>query len=163
VPEAYHLAELHLVIQALFDWRNTMPYCFMLNEPPLNIPHGAIFGTFQKFDDRGVDVGMRIEALSKQGIAELIYEYGKFWTVKLLILSYEEREKPVFCDAGEGAAPPESMNGPLRFKRSLSLLHSANLAERQTALRSLGAKFEEDVFNSNACNERLDALTAKRS
>jgi hypothetical protein len=140
VPETRTLADIHRIIQKAFGWKDGKPYRFMLNT--------------LSFDetDKGFDPDVKIGALIHQGVIELVYEYG-IWTVKIIILATDESKKP--CIAGERSPPPESINGPLRFKRLLDFLASGNLNERRLAAQELGEGFAPDFFDIEECNRIL--------
>jgi len=102
--------------------------------------------------------------LSDRGVVELVYEYGPLWTVKIMFLSrYELGGAPAAargarCVTGAGAAPPEAVPGPVRFRRLLAALTSGRFSDRREAERELGAGFRPDYFDVNACSHALAGL-----
>jgi hypothetical protein len=144
VNESCRLEELHWIIQAVFDWKNSQFHQFRA--------------------EKVLDTGLAVKELGEQGIMELLYEYGTKWTVRIMLLSrYEtEEQKPAHCVAGAGAAPPEFVGGPLRFRRFISALEGGTDAERQGAEEELGRNFDPRDFNLEACNKNLSSgLTIK--
>jgi hypothetical protein len=166
LPESALLAELHTVIQTVFGWGNKSVFQFSqekwgMGEAADLVPH------------------TEIGELIRKGTSELIYEYGNKWTVRILILSRAETDSqtgkadagflaagtgacsghiaPPRCVAGEGAAPPEFIEGPLRFRRYLSALERGNETERQTALHMLGLNFDPDAFDMEQTNRKLNS------
>ena len=139
VDENRTLAELHQIIQAVFGWRNSQPFKFNCGE---------------KFNER-----TRIRELAAANTVELLYEYGTKWTVKIMMLSRQETpaKRPVRCIAGTGAAPPEFVAGPVKFRRLVSALESGNDMERLGARQELGPDFIPGEFNLDACNRSLGA------
>jgi len=107
-----------------------------------------------------MDLDEQIKDLEAGGIAELLYEYGKKWIVRIMVLSRYETPggKPVRCVAGAGAAPPEFVEGPLRFRKYISALESGNDLERLGARRELGQEFIPDEFDLDACNRNLNSV-----
>lgn len=137
VPESCTLRELHHIIQAVFAWRDTQAFRFTAAET--------------------LAPGTRLPELEDRNIAELLYEYGTKWTVKIIILSRQETlgDKPVRCVAGAGAAPPEFIEGPVKYRRLLSALNSGNEIERQGARQEVGPDFVPGEFDLEACNRTL--------
>ncbi|MDR3343692.1 MAG: plasmid pRiA4b ORF-3 family protein [Treponema sp.] len=142
IPETYRLLDLHKAIQGVFGWKERYAYQFT----------GEAFGK-----DTGLDLKRTVGDLSTQGSMEVSYAYGTKWTVKIIILSRSagDTKKPVRCVAGAGAAPPESIEGPVRFRKYVSALTRGDSAERWTALRELGPDFDPEFFDLDACNRRL--------
>jgi hypothetical protein len=62
--------------------------------------------------------------------------------------------------AGSGSAPPEYIDGPMRFRRYIVALENGADTERKLALRELGENFDPQAFDLEACNRRL-ALALK--
>ncbi|MDR2109690.1 MAG: plasmid pRiA4b ORF-3 family protein [Spirochaetaceae bacterium] len=145
VPESYCLEELHLVIQALFNWTGIYGYQFALDR---SSPDFA--------ENRTLGPQVSLGELHERGCAEFLYEYGTKWTVKIMILSrHDLTGKPVRCVAGTGAPPPECIDGPLRFRKFLSALEGGNDAERNAAKHELGQDFDAGAFDIETCNRTL--------
>ena len=144
IPEDTLLEEFHGIIQNVFGWKNSHIYQFS--------------------SDRVLDNHITIGELGNKGMIELLYEYGAKWTVKIMLLSKnaETEGKPVRCVAGAGAAPPETIGGPLRFRRIISALSGVNDTERRGADLELGYGFKPDAFDIESCNRNLNSgLTLK--
>jgi hypothetical protein len=139
VSEGCRLEELHRIIQAVFGWKNSQIHQFSA--------------------EKVLDTNPSVKELGDQGIMELLYEYGTKWTVRIMLLSRYEREekKATRCVAGAGAAPPEFIGGPLRFRRFISALEGGNDAERQGAEKELGQDFNPGNFDLDACNRNLSS------
>jgi len=139
IDENRTLEELHQIIQTVFGWRNSQPFRFG--------------------DKKGLDTSTRIRELEAANTVELLYEYGTKWTVKIMILSRQETpaKRPIRCVAGSGAAPPEFVAGPVKFRRLVSALESGNDMERLGARQELGPDFIPGDFNLDACNRSLGA------
>jgi hypothetical protein len=144
LPESCSLKELHRIIQALFGWKAGYSFHFALEE--------------QGGRDR-LELDMSLGDLDLRGGNAFLYEYGSKWTVKILLLSRHENEKAlgVRCVAGSGSAPPEYIDGPMRFRRYTIALESGADAERKLALRELGEDFDPQAFDLEACNRRLSS------
>ena len=146
VQESSTLGELHRIIQTVFGWRDTQAFKFGAEK------------------EETLDPETRIHDLEDRSIIELLYEYGPKWTVRIMILSRYETpgNKPVRCVAGAGAAPPEFIGGPLKFKRVLSALESGNDTDRRGARQELGPEFVPDEFDLNICNRNLNTVFFKK-
>jgi hypothetical protein len=148
VPESFRLQDLHRLIQGALNWQGTSIYRFSIEKPG----HGLS-------GSGALDNKLRIEALCSEGISELIYEYGTKWTVRVIILPrYDgEEAEAVRCVSGAGASPPEFIDGPLRFRKSLSALERGNELEKQAALHELGQNFKAEYFDIDGCNRNLNS------
>ncbi|MDR1099859.1 MAG: plasmid pRiA4b ORF-3 family protein [Treponema sp.] len=147
LPESCSMKELHRIIQALFGWKAGYSFHFALEE--------------QGGRER-LELDLSLGELDLGGGNSLLYEYGSKWTVKILLLSRHESEgaQELRCVAGSGAAPPEHVDGPMRFRRYIVALENGADAERKLALRELGEDFDPKAFDLEACNRRL-ALALK--
>ncbi|MDR2793411.1 MAG: plasmid pRiA4b ORF-3 family protein [Treponema sp.] len=144
VPETYTLEDIHHVIQKLFSWKDDLPYRFTLCS---NLEFGE--------QAHSLDTGTTIKKLSVQRLPDVNYEYGELWNVKIIILSPEESEKTALCVAGENAAPPETINGPVRFRKDIFALEMGTAEEKQIAKKRLGPGFDPTFFDLDQCNRAL--------
>jgi hypothetical protein len=151
VPETLALEELHGLIQAGLGWRGKALYQFSCKS--------ADSGQERK---RLLD-NTALGELCDDGVRELLYEYGTKWTVKVIILSpyHPEKDEAVRCVAGSGAAPPEEVAGPLRFRRVLGLLEGGSGEEKKQAQEELGTDFIPGHFDMEKCNKILNAELCK--
>jgi hypothetical protein len=145
IPESYHLEDLHYVIQTVLDWKNSFPWQFSI-ESPDGAPGRKIL------EGRSC-----IAELLDDEITELLYDYGTKWTVKIILLSpYQvQEEETIRCIAGAEAAPPESVDGPLRFRKILNALEKGSEREQQEARQELGKDFKAELFDVQRCNNKL--------
>ena len=100
---------------------------------------------------------MQLGEVYFEGITELMYEYGTKWNVKVIVMSEHppEKGKAMCFIAGAGAAPSETVDGPLRFRRLLSILENSNDTEKQAAQSELGHDFVPGLFDMKKCNKEL--------
>jgi hypothetical protein len=147
LPETCSLKKLHRVIQALFGWNAGYSWHFALEE--------------QGERDR-LEPDLSLGELDLGGGNAFLYVYGSKWTVKLLLLSRHENEgvQGARCVAGSGSAPPEYIDGPMRFRRYVLALENGAPEERRLALSELGEEFDPQAFDLEACNRGL-ALALK--
>jgi hypothetical protein len=146
IPETSTLDELHRLIQAGLDWHNINLYRFTCADSR----QGRI----------NPDSSVQVGELCDKGITELLYEYGASWTVKIFFHSRYQagKDEVVRFVTGAGAAPPETIPGPLRFRRIMSALESGSGHEKQEALRELGPDFIPGLFDPEKCNRNLSAV-----
>jgi hypothetical protein len=139
VPETCRLEDLHIIIQTIMGWKNSHIFLFNADGP--------------------LDSKLTMKDLGDRGLMEILYEYGAKWTVKIILLSLYEKsgETRVRCVAGAGAAPPEYIGGPLRFKRVISALEGGSDSERLGARLELGQDFDPGLFDLEACNRSLNS------
>jgi hypothetical protein len=143
---------LSRLIQICLDWKNGSRGRFSSESSSVDSEDR---GARKTHDDKA-----RVAELCDRGINELLYEYGTKWTVRVIILSpYQSgKDEAIRCVAGAGAAPPELISGPLRYRKILSALESGSDMEKQAALHELGADFVPDLFDMEKCNKNLNAL-----
>jgi hypothetical protein len=175
ISETYRLEDLHRIIQAVFGWKGTDRFCFVSDiSMPNNKTKTKQEGVISKFinkskgfvkSDKELGLQLQIADLGLQGIIEASYEYGTKWTIRLILLARLDIDHrvPLHCIAGEGAAPPETIDGPLRFRKYITFLEQGTLAERQQALLELGERFDADVFDIDDCNRNLKAFYTKET
>ncbi|MDR2194561.1 MAG: plasmid pRiA4b ORF-3 family protein [Treponema sp.] len=144
VPEMHTLKDMHRIIQKLFSWNNARSYRFILGSNPE--------GEEQTYS---LDTAITIKELSARRLPDVNYEYGELWNVKIIILSPAESAKSAVCVAGGKAAPPDTINGPVRFKKEIVALTAGTVEARQAAKNHLGADFNPDFFDIVQCNRAL--------
>ena len=146
IPETCTLEELHHLIQAGLDWHNTGLFRFSHTDS----------GQGRNKLHNESEVG----DLCNEGITELLYEYGTAWTVKIILHSQYQAgdDEIVRFVTGAGAAPPESIAGPLRFRRIMSMIENGGDIEKQDAIHELGPDFTPGLFDMDKCNRRLSLL-----
>jgi hypothetical protein len=148
-PEDFQLTDLHTIILTVLGWTGQFSYRFSLDKPIRGINST---GALEK--------NMVLGDLCSEGAGEIIYEYGVYWTIKVIILPRYDGgdEETLRCVAGEGAAPPETMEGPLRFRKDIAALEWGTDKERETARQELGAGFKVDFFDVDYCNKALSLI-----
>lgn len=150
VPETMSLAELHACIQVLFGWTGGRMHGFVAD--------GRLYGP--KADEGSMsEARTTVGALAAAGTLEFSYDYdyGSEWEVRVNLLHAADPEPSSAprCLAGEGSAPPETVGGPLRFRRFVSALKGEAGGEKDLAKAELGADFDPDAFDPAVLNARL--------
>jgi len=141
VPGNHRLEDLHRIIQICFEWKDSYRHRFFTAAP------GGL-------DRNNLDDKIKIWEICNEGTTELQYEYGNKWNIKVIFLSpYQPgKEEMIRCVAGEEAAPPEMVGGPLRFGKILGILGKGSDMEKQAALHELGPNFVPGLFDMEKCN-----------
>jgi hypothetical protein len=139
------MEELHRLIQIAMDWKNNLRFRFYCETPD---------GGKEYLHDK-IELG----DIDFRGKKELAYEYGGKWNVKVIIMSsYQpaKNEETRFV-AGEGASPPEQIDGPRHFNRLVGFLETGSYSEKQSAKRELGFDFNINSFDLEKLNRNLRA------
>jgi hypothetical protein len=133
------MEELHKLIQAGMDWKETLRFRFYCETPD---------GGKEYLHDK-----IKLGDIDFRGKKELVYEYGSKWNVRIIIMSSYQpvKDEAAHFIAGEGAAPPEHIDGPRHFRKLLVYLEAGVNTEKQSAQRELGADFSGnfDLENIN--------------
>ncbi|MDR3145304.1 MAG: plasmid pRiA4b ORF-3 family protein [Treponema sp.] len=151
LPESCRLDELHGIIRILFGWKGEGEYQFTVESAsPAKVPG----------KEQVLPGDRRLGDLCTQGFSELVYEYRKNWTVKIMFLSPWETagDERIRCVAGAGASPPGFIDGPLGFKKFLGALEKGRETERRMAREELGRDYCPDDFDREECNRLLAEL-----
>jgi hypothetical protein len=148
IPQSFHLEDIHHLIQAAFNWKGSFNYRFSAEK--------------SSGEGKGLDEHIKLERLCDRGPVELVYEYGARWTVKVIILAGDTAARTVRCIAGAGIAPPEYIEGPLRFRKILSSMENGNDTEKRIALHELGPDFSPGSFDIENCNQNLFSAWSAR-
>ncbi len=149
VPETFSLDNIRVIIVKLFGWNSYVSGFFALNRRIIHSDGSDGAGDM-------LPPYTTVAALHERGIVELSYEHGDTWNVRIIFLSPEDSPQPVFCVAGENAPPPDTVKGPIRFRKDIFALETGNKEEKQVALNSLGAEFDPSFFNLDQCNRMLE-------
>jgi hypothetical protein len=141
VPENRPLEDLHQIIQICMEWKDDYRHHFYTEAP------GGM-------DKSNLDDKMKMGEVCALGVSELHYEYGTRWNIKIVFLFLYQpgKEELIRCVAGEGAAPPEAVSGPVRFRKILSHLEGGSDAEKQAALYEIGPHFVPGLFSMEKYN-----------
>jgi hypothetical protein len=137
------LEELHYLIQAGMGWNCGFRFRFYID-----IPDGGKEYLHDKIKLCDIDFS---------GKKEIVYEYGPKWNVKIIIMSSYQpaSNETVRFIAGDGAVPPEQVDGPRHFRRLLGFLESGSKVDKQAAQHELGQEYLPGVFNLDELNRNL--------
>jgi len=137
------MEELHNLILIGMNWKGEMRFRFYSETPE---------GGKEYLHDK-----IKLGDIDFPAKKELVYEYGSKWNVKIIIMSSYQPVKNEVTRfvAGDGAAPPEHVDGPRHFRRLLGSLEMGLNSEKQTAQRELGSDFMPGVFDLDKMNQDL--------
>ena len=140
------MEELHKLIQIGMNWNGNLRFRFYYELPE---------GNKEYLHDK-----VKLGDIDFQGKKELIYEYGSKWNVKVIIMSsYQPANNEVTrFIAGDGAAPPDHIDGPRHFRKLLYSLEIGSNAEKHSAQSELGTDFVPGVFNLDKMNQKLKEI-----
>jgi len=137
------MEELHKLIQIGMDWRGELRFRFYIetSEDGKEYLHDKL----------------KLSEVDFRGKKELVYEYGPKWNVKIIIMSSYQPAKDDVTRfiTGDGAAPPEQIDGPRHFRRLLGSLEAGGTTEKQSARHELGIEFVPGVFDLDKMNKAL--------
>jgi len=148
VSHECNMEELHKLVQVGMDWSGQLRFRFYTETPD---------GGKEYLHDK-----IKLGDIDFRGKKELIYEYGVKWTVKIIIMSsYQPEKKDVTrFVAGEGAAPPEQVDGVRHFRRLLaaqqhSSIEAGSSTENKTPQIESGQEFAPCIFDLDKINRNL--------
>jgi len=151
VPLKWNLEQLHLGIQAAFNWWNYHLHEFRIGGLRYGdvalLEEDAFEGDPRAFDEREV----RLRDFEGPGTAfAYIYDFGDDWhhTVeieKLIVL--EPAPKQGRCIAGARARPPEDVGGVPGYEQFLAVMADPEEPEHADMKRCCGGHFDPEWFD----------------
>jgi hypothetical protein len=143
LPGERLLEDMHKLIQISMDWKNLYRHRFYANSRSTN-------------ETMILDDKTKLNDICNLGISEIQYEYGIRWNIKVMILSFQQagEEETVRCVAGNGGAPPETLEGPQRLQKIPAALEGGG-ADKQAALSEAGPDFNPSLFDMDKCNRNI--------
>jgi len=146
ITHEYTMAELHRLIQVSMGWKGQLPYRFYCE-------------TAEGEKDYLSDA-IKLGDIDFRGKKEIIYEYGSKWLIKIMIMSSYQptNDDAARFVAGDGAAPPEHLDGPRHFNKLIYYLETGAHAEKQSAQNELGLDFVPGQFDLDDINRTLHAV-----
>jgi hypothetical protein len=149
ISHDYTIGELHNLIQAGMGWKNVLRY--------------QIYYEDKNNEKQYLHEEMKIKNIGFRGRKEIVYEYGPNWIIKIMIISLFQpaKDEEVRFVAGDGTAPPETITGPLRFRKMLAILEMGNEKDRKTVLQELGSDYSQNLFDIVTCNNNLHVKEKK--
>jgi hypothetical protein len=152
VPAIWHLGELHLAIQAAFNWWNYHLHEFRIGGlrygDPIILEEGSFEDDARVFDEREV----RLRDFSREdGISfSYIYDFGDNWVHTVEIekhVSLDVEPRIAACVAGERARPPEDVGGVSGYENFLAIIGDPTNDEHNDTKHWCGGHFDRDWFD----------------
>ena len=151
VPLTWNLEQLHLGIQAAFNWWNYHLHEFRIGGLRYGnvalLEEGAFEGDPRTFDEREV----RLRDFEEPGTAFVyIYDFGDDWhhTVKIeKLLALDAAPKQASCIDGARARPPEDVGGVPGYEQFLAVIADQNDPEHADMKRWCGGHFDPEWFD----------------
>jgi Plasmid pRiA4b ORF-3-like protein len=151
VPLKWNLEQLHLAIQAAFNWWNYHLHEFRIGGLRYGnvelLEEGAFEGDPRTFDEREV----RLRDFEGPGTSFVyIYDFGDDWhhTVEIeKLLAPEVAPKQGSCVAGARARPPEDVGGVPGYERFLAVIADPEDPEHADMKRWCGGHFDPEWFD----------------
>ena len=159
----FSLAELHLTIQASFNWWNCHLHEFQIG--------GLRFGDIELLTDGSFADEPRVfdfrEVLLRDfdpsAVFRYVYDFGDNWRHTIAIeklVALEKRPKRATCIGGERARPPEDVGGTSGYERFLEIMSDKSHPEFAETVRWCGGHFDAEWFDLAVVNK--DLLSALR-
>jgi hypothetical protein len=152
VPWTWHLGQLHLGIQAAFNWWNSHLHEFRIGglrygDPEL-LEDGAFEDDARVFDER--EVRLRDFDREPGTTFTYLYDFGDDWhhTVEIeKLLACDVPRKVAACIAGARARPPEDVGGVGGYERFLAIMADPDDPEHAETKRWCGGHFDPEWFD----------------
>jgi hypothetical protein len=151
VPWTWHLGQLHLAIQAAFNWWNCHLHEFNiggLRYGDFELDEGDFPDGPRLFDEREV----RLLDFDRREVApfKYLYDFGDSWrhTVEIeQLLALDVAPSVGTCVAGARARPPEDVGGFGGYERFLAIMADRNDPEHADMKQLCGGHFDPDWFD----------------
>ena len=163
VPLHWNLEQLHLVIQAAFNWWNYHLHEFRIG--------GLCYGDRVVLEEGSVEDDPRAfeqREVSLRDFRDLgttfayIYDFGDNWhhTVEIeKFLALDEPPKQVSCVDGARARPPEDVGGIPGYEQFLAIIKNSKHPDYAETKRWCGGHFDPEWFDLNTVDKDVrDAL-----
>jgi hypothetical protein len=162
VPADTKLSDLARILHIVFNWPVIPKSREALSQIHTNFVSNYIVIPGIVDDNKVINNKHSVGLLRKKGLNEFFYEHGQYWVVRVLSFSKQEAQDiAVRCIAGEGKAPPFSIEGPLRFRRLLGSIAGGNREDREAAQAILGKDFDGNDFDIGQINKELCVITGE--
>lgn len=157
VPGAFHLGQLHMLIQMSFGWNNSHLHQFIIRTKTYidyNFDDGDITGR-PMFDETMCILGSNLD-IGQKFIYE--YDFGDNWAHTIEVLDIEKPVKGLqypICIEGKNACPPDDCGGPHGYEELKQSLVSSNAKIRDSILVYVGGQFDPYACDPNRLNRDM--------
>lgn len=163
VPEQFTFYQLHLVIQAAFEWDNYHLFQFSPgsygSKPLIAIPHPE-----WEADVRDAEKVKLTEIFTTPGQKFVyIYDFGDDWFHQITLEEITpEKLLKAGCLAGKGACPPEDCGGPWGYANLKAILEDPKDPEHKEMKEWLGLakneKWDAHAFDLEVTGKRVSEI-----
>ena len=151
VPLQWNLEQLHVTIQAAFNWWNSHLHEFRIGGLRYGdvdvLDEDSVVGDPRTFEQREV----RLRDFREPGVVfSYIYDFGDNWrhTIKIeKFLALDEPPKHASCIGGARARPPEDVGGVSGYEEFLTILANSKHPEHAETKRWCGGHFDPEWFD----------------
>lgn len=150
LPSAWTLEQLHLAIQAAFNWWNYHLHEFMIGGLRYGdvelLTEDASDDDPRVFDSRAV----RLCDFEREASFHYVYDFGDHWRHRVVIeefLSVGDAPRHGTCIDGARARPPEDVGGVSGYERFLEILADRDDPEYAETKRWCGGHFDPGWFD----------------
>lgn len=163
LPWTWHLGQLHLVIQAAFNWWNYHLHEFRIGglrySDPTLVEDLGFDDDSRFFDER--EVRLLDFDRSPGTTFDYLYDFGDSWhhTVEIEnLLSLDPAPRLATCTDGARARPPEDVGGPGGYDNFLAIMADRAHPEHADTKRWCGGHFDPEWFDISVTDK--DVKTA---
>jgi hypothetical protein len=164
VPENCTLGDLHIVLQAAFDWDNSHMHSFTINSVRYGMAETECMDFGDKFDeiDENTVCLCQLDLQPKQKFRYL-YDFGDSWeheiTVSKIVPIAAEDGGPMwpYCLGGERAGPLENSGGIWGYEEMLDILKDPKHANYKDMYEWAG-DFDPEYISIEKINTRLEKI-----
>ena len=150
LPSAWNLEQLHLAIQAAFNWWNYHLHEFQIGGLRYGdvalLEEDAVEDDPRVFDYREV----RLLDFERGAVFNYLYDFGDCWRHSVVIeepLALDANPKHGSCIEGAGARPPEDVGGVRGYERFLETISDNSDPEHADTKRWCGGHFDPEWFD----------------
>jgi len=157
VPADWNLEQLHLTIQAAFNWWNYHLHEFQIGGLRFGDAAAAYEGSCE--DDSRVFEQCDVRLRDFTGIGSTfryLYDFGEGWSQMVEIerwLSLETPSTQAKCIDGARARPPEDVGGIPGYEHFLEIMNDPNDPEYRETKRWCGGHFDPEWFDLAMVNK----------
>lgn len=157
VPIGWNLAQLHLTIQAAFNWWNYHLHEFDIGN--LRYRDVAALERGSRADDPQIlsEQNIRLQDFAKVGtLFGYLYDFGDDWHHIIGVedlLALDVPPKKATCVDGAGARPPEDVGGMPGYEQFLEVMNDRKNPEHATTKRWCGGHFDPAWFDLATVNK----------
>ncbi|MCL2716055.1 MAG: plasmid pRiA4b ORF-3 family protein [Alphaproteobacteria bacterium] len=158
LPITWNLEQLHLVIQAAFNWWNYHVHEFHIG----GLHYGDAESWSMALDDEDPRVfssrEVRFRDIDECTVFRYLYDLGDCWQHTITIEKYESHDPPPMhatCIAGARARPPEDVGGVIGYENFLEIMSDRKNPEHAATKRWCGGHFDPEWFDLAVVNKDL--------